>query len=305
MNLYGTDLCLEVEGDAMDDGTPAILSECHDGAGQLWRPAAEVCVPDSLGLCLNQERFRVDVEWRGFDDTSGFGQAVRVGSDDSGLLWFFETDNWELLIKVLDGCGINDRLWVFAAATTTVEYTLRVTDTWTSAIREYTNPLGNAAAAITDTDAFASCPAGDTVLEEPLAVAKAAPEPRSILEVTGLKGSCVPIANRMCLNDGRFQLALQWRDYDGNVGPGRPVDVSSADDTSGLFYFFNSTNWEMLVKVIDACDINGRILFLGAATTDVEYTLNVADLATGANWQHTNPLGNPSAALVHWFDTCP
>ncbi len=118
----------------------------------------QVDVCDGTTLCLHQERFRVDLEWRSFDDTTGSGRAVPFGSDDSGLLWFFEADNWELLIKVLDGCAFNDRFWVFAAATTTVEYTLRVTDTQVGTVREYFNPLGTAAAAITDTDAFAACP---------------------------------------------------------------------------------------------------------------------------------------------------
>ena len=155
-----TGMCLDVEAAATADGTPTQLFECHDDANQLWRPAPEVCTQDSQGLCLNQDRFRVDLRWRSFDGTTGSGQVVPVGSDDSGLLWFFEADNWEMLIKVLDGCTHNDRLWVFAAATTTVEYTLTVTDTEVGAIREYFNPLGNAAAAITDTGAFATCPAG-------------------------------------------------------------------------------------------------------------------------------------------------
>ncbi|MCP3957063.1 MAG: hypothetical protein GY719_04360 [bacterium] len=79
------------------------------------------------------------------------------GSSDSGLFWFFTPGNWELLVKVLDGCSINDRFWVFAAATTDVEYTLRVTDIETGRVQEYFNPLGRSAAAITDTEAFATC----------------------------------------------------------------------------------------------------------------------------------------------------
>ncbi|MCP4658010.1 MAG: hypothetical protein GY856_21585 [bacterium] len=81
-----------------------------------------------------------------------------MGSDDSGLFWFFDPDNWEMLVKVLDACGLNGRYWVFAAATTNVEYTLRVVDTETDSVVEYHNPLGTASPAITDTSAFATCP---------------------------------------------------------------------------------------------------------------------------------------------------
>ena len=73
-------------------------------------------------------------------------------------VWFFAADNWEMLIKVLDGCGLNQNYWVFAAATTNVEYTLTVTDTMTGQEVSYFNPLGQAASAITDTAAFATCP---------------------------------------------------------------------------------------------------------------------------------------------------
>lgn len=42
-------------------------------------------------------------------------------------------------MKVLDGCSINNRYWVFPAAATNVEYTLTVTDTDASVTRQYVN----------------------------------------------------------------------------------------------------------------------------------------------------------------------
>ncbi len=54
-----------------------------------------------------------------------------------------------------------------------------------------------------------------------------------------------------------------------------------------------------------ACQITGQFLFLGTATTDVEYTLTVTDTQTGDSWQHANPLGQASEALIHWFESCP
>ena len=80
------------------------------------------------------------------------------GTADSGLFWFFSDNNWEMLVKVLDGCAINGHYWVFSAATTNVGYTLRVIDTDNGAVQEYVNPLGVAADAVTDTGAFATCP---------------------------------------------------------------------------------------------------------------------------------------------------
>jgi hypothetical protein len=119
---------------------------------------SETCTDTNTELCLNGGRYEVEVEWRDFNDGTGSGKVAPLRSADSGLLWFFSANNWEMLVKVLDGCGINNNVWVFSAATTNVEYTLRVTDTETGTIREYFNPLGQAAAAITDTGAFSCNP---------------------------------------------------------------------------------------------------------------------------------------------------
>lgn len=117
-----------------------------------------LCVPTATALCLNGARFRVEVTWRDFQGNNGQGHVVPGAAADSGLFWFFAPANWELMAKVLDGCPLNGHVWVFAAATTSVEYTLTVTDTETGAVARYENPLGRAAPAITDTAAFPSCP---------------------------------------------------------------------------------------------------------------------------------------------------
>jgi len=138
----------------LDDATTALRASDHDGFVLYLAPGAPPCD----GLLLNRDRFCVEVAWRDFQGNTGAGRVVPFGSDDSGLFWFFAPDNWEMLVKVLDGCGVNDRYWVFAAATTNVEYTLRVTDTANGVLEEYFNPLGTASPAITDTGAFATCP---------------------------------------------------------------------------------------------------------------------------------------------------
>lgn len=119
------------------------------------------CTASATSMCLAERRFKVEVAWRDFNGNTGSARVVPLGtfaSDNSGLFFFFTSDNWEMLVKVLDGCSLNDRFWVFSAATTTVQYTLRVTDTRTGSIKEYFNRLGNPAATVTDTAAFATCP---------------------------------------------------------------------------------------------------------------------------------------------------
>jgi predicted esterase len=117
------------------------------------------CTGDASHVCLQGSRFQVSLTWRDGTGRTGVGSAVTgLASPDSTVLWFFDPSNWEMLVKVLDGCAVNQRVWVFAAATTNVEYTLRVTDTVTGQVKSYQNPSGQAAAAITDTNAFAACP---------------------------------------------------------------------------------------------------------------------------------------------------
>ncbi len=61
----------------------------------------------------------------------------------------------------------------------------------------------------------------------------------------------------------------------------------------------------MLVKVLDGCETYGAYLFIGAATTDVGYTVTITNTCTGELWQESNPLGTPSRALVRWLPACP
>jgi len=115
------------------------------------------CVADATSLCLNNDRFRVQVAWKILDGAEGVASTVPFGSDDSGLFYFFTPNNWEMLVKVLNGCANNGHYWVFFAATTNVQFVVTVTDTQTGKVETYFNPQGVSADAVTDTTAFATC----------------------------------------------------------------------------------------------------------------------------------------------------
>lgn len=116
------------------------------------------CVADAHTVCLNGGRFRVQVAWKTSAGDEGVATSVPVLSDDSALLWFFNANNWEMLVKVLNGCTVTNSYWVFFAATTDVQFIVTVTDTQNGKVKTYFNPQGNAADAVTDTGAFATCP---------------------------------------------------------------------------------------------------------------------------------------------------
>jgi beta-lactamase superfamily II metal-dependent hydrolase len=111
---------------------------------------------DDAALAFLGGRFRASVEWRTRTGLTGRGHAVPF-TDRAGLFWFFAEENLEMLIKMLDGCSLNDRFWVFFAATTNVEFTVTVVDTETGERREYSNTLDHAADPVLDTAAFATC----------------------------------------------------------------------------------------------------------------------------------------------------
>lgn len=114
------------------------------------------CVSGPHALCLAGGRFKVEASW---ETASAHGPATGVSlGNDSGTFWFFDDDNTELTVKVLDACAGFDRYWVFASGLTNVEVVIKVTDTRTGHLRQYFNPQGKPFAPIQDTDAFATCP---------------------------------------------------------------------------------------------------------------------------------------------------
>ncbi len=110
------------------------------------------CPPVPWLPCLHGGRFSVDVTWRTAAGQTGSGQVVELSSD-SVYVWFFDQDNVELVIKILDGRGLNGKFWVFYGALSDVEYTIRVTDNLTGKVKTYHNPAGTMASRA-DTSAF-------------------------------------------------------------------------------------------------------------------------------------------------------
>jgi plastocyanin len=120
------------------------------------------CVAGPHTLCLGDGgRFQVEVSW--VSQGSGKGQANAVpvpGAPQSGLFYFVDSSNIELLVKVLNACipALGNTYWVFYAATTNAQFTLTVSDTKTGQVQVYTNPLNHAATPVQDTHAFDTCP---------------------------------------------------------------------------------------------------------------------------------------------------
>lgn len=131
--------------------TASIMIIDNDGGGD------EGCVPDEETLCLEDGRFALRGTWTDFQGRHGAFRSV-PSTDGSGMFWFFNENDVEVLVRVIDGCALNQHRWVFFAATTNVAYRLEVTDLRTGAMRTYSNPLGTRAPATTDVSAFGCTP---------------------------------------------------------------------------------------------------------------------------------------------------
>jgi hypothetical protein len=150
---YDGNIHLEGQG-----GSETLIGDIPVSAEATGGDPTAPCVPGPQTLCLNGGRFKVEVDWATNQGTSGAGNVVPFQVDDSGLFWFFSETNWEVVIKVLDACVVNDRFWVFAGGLTNVQTVITVTDTQTGVVKPYLNPQSTPFQPVQDTNAFATCP---------------------------------------------------------------------------------------------------------------------------------------------------
>ncbi|MYF04862.1 MAG: hypothetical protein F4230_07765 [Holophagales bacterium] len=269
------------------------------------------CVDDGDTVCLNEGRFRVELQWESAED-AGAGAAVPL-TNDTGYLWFFNADNVEVVVKVLDGCAFNQRYWVFAGGLTDVEVIMKVIDSETGVAATYYNSPGTAFEPVQDQDTFAVCPQGanlygesrylltDDEMESLRGGSAGAPSvgaptvgapafwPASVAERQH-GGSCVADERTLCLENGRFSVQARWEKPDGETGDA--VAWPLTGDT-GLYWFFEPSNVEMVLKVLDGCGVNGHRWVFAGGLTDVGVTMTVTDTETGQVQTFGNPVGTP------------
>lgn len=127
-------------------------------AGATAAEGPQTCIADTTTLCLSG-RFAAKVTWGGPDESAQAATAVPI-TDSSGYFWFFDASNVEFVVKVVDGCAINNSWWVFGTPMTSLGWTLEVTDTvtgdylcWGCFVSELPPPK-----IAFETDVFRACP---------------------------------------------------------------------------------------------------------------------------------------------------
>ncbi len=198
---------------------------------------------------------------------------------------------------MLDGRSANGHFWVLFGALSDVEYTITVVDTTPGAVKTYYNPPRHLGSFI-DILAFTDRPAASELkqsasLNELKGTEFVLPEeikqlPRTSTSHARALVGCATSGDTLCVQGGRFQIKVDWKNYnDGSTGKGTAAQLTS--DT-GYFWFFDSGNLELVIKILDGRSSNGRFWVLYGALSDVEYTIRVTDTQTGAvKTYHNDP----------------
>ena len=138
-------------GEALANGPLSSPSASHGGV-----PAS--CTSDGNSLCLQGGRYEVRANWRAGEASGDAAGVPRTA--DTGMFWFFSPDNVELVVKILDGCGINGHRWVAMGGLTDVGVEVAVRDTASGgAAKTYMSSEGSPFATNLDVTAF-PCSAG-------------------------------------------------------------------------------------------------------------------------------------------------
>jgi hypothetical protein len=311
----------------LDDGAYGVIY--RRGAGTA--PGTN-CTTDDQTLCLSSNRFQVSATFTTPQGQKSQARAVRLTAD-TGYFTFFDPNNVEVVVKVLNACSFSDRIWVFAGGLTNVATVLSVTDTATGVTRTYGNPQDRAYLPIQATDAFQTCFAGSiesagkggqSVEEARAEVARLAhsftsglaPAAAGAVPAAGASAravrpasaeaptACIPDGKALCLSNGRFRVETSFRTPQGGTGTGNAVRLTA--DT-GYFWFFDQNNVEVVIKVLNACSFASRFWVFAAGLTNVEVTTTVTDTQTGERKTYRNALNTPFAPLqdTNAFATCP
>jgi len=264
-----------------------------------WVVDAARCGEDDA-LCVGA--FQVEVEWDDGKGRVGRGIAERLTAD-AGDFWFFHPTNIELVVKVLDGCAINDHYWVYAAGLTDVGVTMTVRDLRSGAEKSWTNPLGTRFRPITDPEAFATCDDASRWQRGNRVVLSGAPRGRAkefyaaALSTADLihsaRSACAADDASLCLLDSSFEVRADWEAGGRN---GAAAAIPRTTDT-GMFWFFSSDNVELVVKVLDGCRENGYRWVLMGGLTDVGVEVTVTDSESGRARMYRNLEGTPFPAM--------
>ncbi len=103
-------------------------------------------------------------------------------------------------------------------------------------------------------------------------------------------------ANALCLDGGRFEAMVDWHRPSAADDGTRRMALPEAS-RSGLFSSSRSSDPQLLVNMLDGCNVNGHHWLYFATVTDTELTVKVRDTQTGRTWVYFKPAGSVPAPV--------
>ena len=208
---------------------------------------------DNNTACLLNGKFRITGEMKNFATPPvTFPLKVmdfpggRAESDQAAFWESFNTGNFEIAIKMNDACSLAlghplRFYWAFFGGLTDQRTDMLIVDTLTSQQRPFHNPPNTFPTTVTDTMAFPCIS-------------------------PGAAGACTPNATTACLLGGRFRVTgkmcnAQNQEFTTKVmqfpnALSRVVPRNRAEtDQAAFFESFNPGNFEVGVKMVDACSL--------------------------------------------------
>lgn len=114
--------------------------------------------------------------------------------------------------------------------------------------------------------------------------------------------TCVPDADTACLQGGRFEVSVTWQNpFGSGIGQVMSFGGQRAENSDSAFYYFQSpTNFEMGIKVLDACIplFGNKYWVFISGLTDQGWGVTVQDKLTGAVKSYSNPMGRLSSTFA-------
>ncbi len=131
-------------------------------------------------------------------------------------------------------------------------------------------------------------------------------EEASLTCTAGVVSDCVADATTACLDKQRFQVAAEWMDpFDGSQRAALVQEVTS----DRVVFFLSPTQTQVLVEVLNGCQITDHFWVFYAATTNVAFDVTVTDTLTGHSRTYSDDagLGTPFQPIqdTQAFTTCP
>jgi hypothetical protein len=120
-----------------------------------------------------------------------------------------------------------------------------------------------------------------------------------VLQQTTPSGACSSSAQVACLHGGRFEVKVHWETASSS-GEAQVMsfDGRAAQNSDSVFWtFFGPTNFELGVKVLDAC-VFGKYWVFTSGLTDQGWTVTIRDTQTGLTRTYSNTVGHLSATVA-------